>query len=129
LNPNTGTLQFRALLANPDGRIRPGEFARVEMPVARMEQALLVDRKAILTDQDRRYVYVVGENNLADRRQVSTGRQVGEQTVITEGLNAGDRVIVNGVQKVFMPGMEVSPQQVAGAPAVNAQPAIAARED
>lgn len=129
LNPNTGTLQFRALLANPDGRIRPGEFARVEMPVARMEQALLVDRKAILTDQDRRYVYVVGENNLADRRQVSTGRQVGEQTVITDGLNAGDRVIVNGVQKVFMPGMEVSPQQVAGAPAINAQPAIAARED
>lgn len=129
LNPNTGTLQFRALLANPDGRIRPGEFARVEMPVARMEQALLVDRKAILTDQDRRYVYVVGENNLADRRQISTGRQVGEQTVITEGLNAGDRVIVNGVQKVFMPGMEVSPQRVAGAPAVNAQPTFAAVKD
>ncbi|MCH4809710.1 efflux RND transporter periplasmic adaptor subunit [Vreelandella neptunia] len=129
LNPNTGTLQFRALLANPDGRIRPGEFARVEMPVARMEQALLLDRKAVLTDQDRRYVYVVGENNLAERRQVSTGRQVGAQTVITEGLNAGDRVIVNGVQKVFMPGMEVSPQQVAGAPADNTQPTIAARED
>lgn len=99
LNHNTGTLQFRALLANPDGRIRPGEFARVEMPVARMEQALLLDRKAVLTDQDRRYVYVVGENNVAERRQVSTGRQVGAQTVITEGLNAGDRVIVNGVQK------------------------------
>ncbi len=129
LNHNTGTLQFRALLANPDGRIRPGEFARVEMPVARMEQALLLDRKAVLTDQDRRYVYVVGENNVAERRQVSTGRQVGAQTVITEGLNAGDRVIVNGVQKVFMPGMEVSPQQVAGAPADNAQPTIAARED
>lgn len=129
LNPNTGTLQFRALLANPDGRIRPGEFARVEMPVARLEQALLVDRKAILTDQDRRYVYVVGENNVAERRQVSTGRQMGEQTVITEGLTAGDRVIVNGVQKVFMPGMQVSPQQVAGASAVNAQPTIAAREE
>ncbi|MBE0405199.1 efflux RND transporter periplasmic adaptor subunit [Halomonas citrativorans] len=129
LNPNTGTLQFRAVLANPDGHIRPGEFARVEMPVARLEQALLVDQKAVLTNQDRRYVYVIDESNLAERRQVTTGRQVAEQTVITEGLNAGDRVIVNGVQKVFMPGMEVSPQQVVDAPPVNAQPTIAARED
>lgn len=129
LNPNTGTLQFRALLANPDGRIRPGEFARVEMPVARLEQALLVDRKAVLTDQDRRYVYVVDENNLAERRQVATGRQVGEHTVITEGLAAGDRVIVNGVQKVFASGMEVTPQNVATAPLAEAQPTIAARED
>ena len=129
LNPNTGTLQFRAVLDNPDGRIRPGEFARVEMPVARLEQALLVDGKAVLTDQDRRYVYVVDENNLAQRRPVATGRQVDERTVISEGLSAGDRVIVNGVQKVFMPGMEVSPQTVPAAPAADAQPAIAARED
>jgi len=129
LNPNTGTLQFRAVLANPDGRIRPGEFARVEMPIARLEQALLVDGKAVLTDQDRRYVYVVDENNLAQRRQIATGRQVDERTVISEGLAAGDRVIVNGVQKVFFPGMEVSPQTVPAAPAADAQPAIAARED
>lgn len=129
LNPNTGTLQFRAVLANPDGYIRPGEFARVEMPVARLEQALLVDQKAVLTNQDRRYVYVIDESNLAERRQVTTGRQVAERTVITEGLHAGDRVIVNGVQKVFMPGMEVSPQQVVDAPPVTAQSTIAARED
>lgn len=129
LNPNTGTLQFRAVLDNPDGRIRPGEFARVEMPVARLDQALLVDGKAVLTDQDRRYVYVVDENNLAQRRPVDTGRRVDERTVISEGLAAGDRVIVNGVQKVFMPGMEVSPQTVPAAPAADAQPAIAARED
>ena len=129
LNPNTGTLQFRAVLANPDGRIRPGEFARVEMPVARLEQALLVDRKAVLTNQDRRYVYVVNEDNLAEQRQVTTGRQVAERTVITDGLQAGDRVIVNGVQKVFFPGMEVSPQSVATAPAADTQPTIAAREE
>ncbi|WP_339933984.1 efflux RND transporter periplasmic adaptor subunit [Vreelandella glaciei] len=134
LNPNTGTLQFRAVLANPDGRIRPGEFARVEMPVARLEQALLVDRKAVLTNQDRRYVYVVNENNLAEQRQVTTGRQVAERTVITDGLQAGDRVIVNGVQKVFFPGMEVSPQSLVAAPAADTpisddQPTIAAREE
>ena len=134
LNPNTGTLQFRAVLANPDGRIRPGEFARVEMPVARLEQALLVDRKAVLTNQDRRYVYVVNENNLAEQRQVTTGRQVAERTIISDGLQEGDRVIVNGVQKVFFPGMEVSPQSVAAVPAADApiaddQPTIAARKE
>ena len=72
---------------------------------------------------------MVDENNLTERRQVATGRQVDERTVISEGLSAGDRVIVNGVQKVFMPGMEVSPQTVPAAPAADAQPAIAARED
>lgn len=129
LNPSTGTLQFRALLANADGRIRPGEFARVELPVSSLEQALLVDRKAILTDQDRRYVYVIDKDNRAERRQVATGRQMGEQVVITEGLSPGDRVIVNGVQKVFFPGMEVSPQSLAAAPAADTQPSIAARAE
>ncbi|AQU81528.1 MULTISPECIES: efflux RND transporter periplasmic adaptor subunit [unclassified Halomonas] len=130
LNPNTGTLQFRAVLNNPDGTIRPGEFARVEMPVARLEQALLVDRKAILTDQDRRYVYVLDGDNRADRRQVATGRQMGEQMVITEGLSPGDRIIVNGVQKVFFPGMQVSPQSVvASGPTAVAQAALAAWEE
>ncbi|SDO16313.1 RND family efflux transporter, MFP subunit [Vreelandella arcis] len=139
LNPSTGTLQFRALLANADGRIRPGEFARVEMPVARLEQALLVDRKAILTDQDRRYVYVIDGDNRAERRQVATGRQVEELMVVTDGLSPGDRVIVNGVQKVFFPGMPVNPQSVADAPAddtsisdgpvSNNQATIAAREE
>lgn len=130
LNPNTGTLQFRALLANADGRIRPGEFARVAMPVSSLDQALLLDRKAILTDQDRRYVYVVDGDNRAERRQVATGRQMGEQMVITEGLSPGDRVIVNGVQKVFFPGMQVSPQSMAAeVPISDDQPAIAAREE
>ncbi|MCD6004251.1 efflux RND transporter periplasmic adaptor subunit [Halomonas sp. IOP_6] len=130
LNPSTGTLQFRARLANPDGRIRPGEFARVEMPIASLEQALLVERKAILTDQDRRYVYVVDGDNRAERRQVATGRQMGEQMVITEGLSSGDRIIVNGVQKVFFPGMEVSPQSAVAASTVDAPSAtLAAREE
>lgn len=113
LNPETGTLQYRALLNNPDGLIRPGQFARVEMPVAELDQALLVTRKAVLTDQDRRYVYVVDDSNLTARRQVTTGRQVDDLLVIRDGLNSGDRVIVNGVQKVFGAGMEVNPQRVA----------------
>ncbi|MDX1457170.1 MAG: efflux RND transporter periplasmic adaptor subunit [Marinobacter sp.] len=113
LDAGTGTLQYRAVLANPDERLKPGQFARVEMPVAQLDRALLVNRKAVLTDQDRRFVYVVDDQNRASPRHVTLGRQVDELMVIREGLQDGDRVIVNGVQKVFYPGMEVSPQQVA----------------
>ncbi|MEP6135019.1 efflux RND transporter periplasmic adaptor subunit, partial [Marinobacter sp.] len=113
LNPGTGTLQYRAVLNNPDGLIKPGQFARVEMPVAELDQALLVNRKAVLTDQDRRFVYVVDEQDRVAPRQVTTGRQVDDLQVIREGLNHGDLVIINGVQKVFGAGMQVKPQLVA----------------
>ncbi|HET8849871.1 MAG TPA: efflux RND transporter periplasmic adaptor subunit [Marinobacter sp.] len=113
VNSGTGTLQYRAVLDNPDGMIRPGQFARVEMPVAERESALLVQRKAVLADQDRRFVYVVDENNRAVPRHVTSGRQVGDLLIIEEGLAQGELVIINGVQKVFGAGMEVSPQLIA----------------
>ena len=81
--------------------------------------AILIDDKAVITDQDRKFVYVVGEDNTAQRRDIVPGRIVEGLRVVESGLAAGDRVIVNGVQKVFMPGMPVAPQAVAmrgGAP-------------
>ncbi|MDF0751745.1 efflux RND transporter periplasmic adaptor subunit [Marinobacter sp. 71-i] len=129
LNTGTGTLQYRAVLDNPDGVIKPGQFARVEMPVAELDSALLVNRKAVLTDQDRRYVYVVDENNLVAPRQVTTGRQVDDLLVIREGLNSGDLVIISGVQKVFGAGMEVNPKLVAMRESAQGEGAVAvARE-
>ncbi|PRB80199.1 efflux RND transporter periplasmic adaptor subunit [Pseudomonas sp. MYb185] len=112
-NARTGTLQYRAQVANPDGKLRPGQFARVEMPVAAASAALLVDQKAVLTDQDRRYLYVLGDDNKVERRIVETGRRVDGLLVITAGLAAGERVVVNGLQKIGFPGIEVVPQQVA----------------
>ncbi|HEY7884692.1 MAG TPA: efflux RND transporter periplasmic adaptor subunit [Cellvibrionaceae bacterium] len=113
LNSATGTLQYRAVLENPAGLIKPGQFARVEMPVAELDLALMVNRKAVLADQDRRYVYVVDENNRTEARQVTTGHQVDGLLVIEQGLKSGDRVIINGAQKVFGSGMEVNPHTVA----------------
>lgn len=113
LNSSTGTLQYRAELANPDGIFKPGQFARVEMPVAKLERAVLVNRKAVMTDQDRRYVYVVDEHNQVARRQVTPGSVAGELLVIQQGLERGDRVIVNGIQKVFGDGAAVQPNLVA----------------
>ena len=90
----------------------------VSYTVARMQEQLGVPllridgRKAVLTDQDRRYVYVVGEDNTTARRAVKTGRDLDHLVVVREGLEPGDRVIVNGTQKVFMPGMPVQPNPV-----------------
>ncbi|MEB3734502.1 efflux RND transporter periplasmic adaptor subunit [Halopseudomonas pachastrellae] len=97
----------------PEGRFRPGQFARVQMPVAAASKAILIDQKAVLTDQDRRYVYVLDEGNRATRRFVETGRRVDGLLVISVGLQAGDRVVVNGLQKILYPGIEVAPQLVA----------------
>ncbi|RXE46494.1 efflux RND transporter periplasmic adaptor subunit [Chromohalobacter israelensis] len=113
INADTGTLRYRAVLPNPDGLFRPGQFARVEMPVAHLEQAVLVNRKAVLANQDRRFVYVVGNDATVTPRQVRLGHEVGDLVVIRDGLKAGERVIVNGTQKVFAPGMPVTPNPVA----------------
>ncbi|WP_342767582.1 efflux RND transporter periplasmic adaptor subunit [Isoalcanivorax indicus] len=113
VNAGTGTLRYRAVLPNPDGVFRPGQFARVQMPLAYLDNALLVHRRAVMTDQDRRFVYVVDDDNLTVRRQVVTGRPVDELLVIQEGLERGDRVIVSGAIKVYGSGMEVVPRQVA----------------
>jgi len=113
MNASTGTLQYRAVLPNPDGRLRPGQFARVQMPVERLDSALLVNRKAVVTNQDRRLVYVVDDANKVQPRQVTLGHDVGELLVVEDGLDPGDRVIVKGQLKVFGAGMQVEPHQVA----------------
>ncbi|UHQ54701.1 efflux RND transporter periplasmic adaptor subunit [Microbulbifer sp. YPW16] len=113
LNSNTGTVQFRAQVANPDGALRPGQFARVQMPVEQVRRAILVNRKAVMTDQDRRYVYVIGEDNTVARRDVELGPQQGELVLIRDGLKDREQVVINGLQKIFAPGMPVEPQLVA----------------
>nr|WP_245815727.1 efflux RND transporter periplasmic adaptor subunit [Luteimonas chenhongjianii] len=113
INPATGTVRARAVLPNPDRRFTPGLFARVQLEGASARPAILIDDKAVITDQDRKYVYVVGEDNTAQRRDIVPGRMVEGLRVVESGLATGDRVIVNGVQKVFMPGMPVAPQAVA----------------
>ena len=112
VDPRTGTIRARAVLANPDGAFTPGLFARVQLEGSAEFPALLVDDKAVLTDQDRKYVYVVGADNLAARRDVKLGRMAEGLRVVTDGLKPGDRVVVDGVQKIFFPGMPVAPNKV-----------------
>ncbi|MBN7796613.1 efflux RND transporter periplasmic adaptor subunit [Parahaliea mediterranea] len=118
LNSQSGTIQFRAVVDNGRGLFRAGQFARVEMPTERVREALLVDRKAVLTDQDRRYVYVVDGEGRVQRRDVEPGRELEGLVVIREGLSRGERVIVNGLQRVPGSGVEVLPQLVGMVPEV-----------
>jgi multidrug efflux system membrane fusion protein len=112
VNSGTGTIRGRAVLANPDGRLTPGLFARVRLFRSTAFDALLIHDMAILTDQDRKYVYVVGEGNVAQRRDVELGGLVDGLRVVTSGLEATDRVVVNGVRKIFFPGMPLAPEIV-----------------
>ena len=113
VDASTGTIRARAVLPNPDHAFTPGLFARVELENIHSRDALLIDDKAVLTDQDRKYVYVLGPKNEALRKDVVLGRVVEGLRVVDSGLDATDKVIVNGVQKVFFPGMTVAPKVVA----------------
>ena len=110
---STGTIRVRALLDNSARLFTPGLFARVRLLGSGQFQAVLVDEKAVLTDQDRKYVYVLDKDNKAQRRDVRLGRNAEGLRIVEQGLAAGDKVIVDGVQKVFMPGMPVQAKAVA----------------
>ena len=113
---STGTIGVRALLDNADRQFTPGLFARVRLLGSGQFQAMLVDDKAVLTDQDRKYVYVVDKDGKAQRQDITLGRNADGLRIVQQGLKAGDRVIIDGVQKVFMPGMPVQAKPVAMQP-------------
>ncbi|MBS0863346.1 efflux RND transporter periplasmic adaptor subunit [Enterobacter mori] len=113
LTPSTGTIRMRALLDNAQRQFTPGLFARVRLPGSAEFKATLVDDKAVLTDQDRKYVYVVDKEGKAQRRDIKPGRLADGLRIVQQGLNPSDKVIVEGLQKVFMPGMPVNAKTVA----------------
>jgi len=110
---STGTIRARAVLDNKDRLFTPGLYARVRLLGSGEFKAALIDDKAVLTDQDRRYVFVVDKEGKAQRRDVKLGRMVQGLRIVEQGLVAGDRVIISGVQKVFFPGMPVNAKVVA----------------
>jgi len=108
----SGTVRVRAVFANPDGSLLPGQFARLRMGQPEGEPRLMVSERAVGTDQDKRFVMVVGGDNTAAYREVTLGAEVEGLRVVTSGLTAGERVVVNGLQRV-RPGAVVVPEPVA----------------
>ena len=112
VDTSSGTVRMRALLDNHDRRFTPGLFARVRLEAAgAARRVVLVADRAIGTDQSKRYVLVVGEDKLAAYREVHLGRKAGDLRIVESGLQAGELVVVNGLQRV-RPGSPVTPTTV-----------------
>lgn len=108
----SGTVRLRATLDNADGRLIAGQFVRVRMAKPRGAPIIAISERAIGTDQDKKYVIVVGADNKTAYREVKLGAMADDLRIITSGLAAGDRIIVAGLQHV-RPGDEVAPEPVA----------------
>lgn len=121
VDQNTDTLMVRAVFQNPNRILTDGQYARVTAERKDPVEALVIPQRAILTDQTGSYVLVVGEGNKAAVKHITTGANQGADVVVQQGLNDGDVVIIDGVQKV-RPGQEVNPAPVA-AEAAPAKPA------
>jgi RND family efflux transporter MFP subunit len=111
VDPQTGTLKLRVVVKNEGGRLTPGLFARVRLPAGAAHETVLVADRAVGTDQDRRYVYVVDAEDKVQRRVVKLGPLHDGLRVVREGLGASDRVVVVGLQRV-RPGVQVTPDLV-----------------
>jgi membrane fusion protein, multidrug efflux system len=110
VNTRSGTVRVRAVFDNRDGSLMPGQFVKLRMGRAKAGPALLVSERAIGTDQDKRFVFVVGPDNKAIWREVTLGGTADGQRIVTAGLEPGERIVVNGLQRV-RPGAQLAPQE------------------
>jgi membrane fusion protein (multidrug efflux system) len=115
VDPNTGSVQLRAEFSNPKRELLPGTFVRIRFPEAVMDSAIRVPQRAVLMSPQGQSVMVVGADGKVAPRPVKLGAMSGTDWIVTEGLAAGDQVIVNGLQKA-RPGSQVKPVP-AGSPA------------
>ena len=107
VNAQTGTTDARAEVPNPAGEVRPGQFVRVVLKGAQRPGALAVPQRALVEGPQGKMVYVLSKDNKAEPRPVTVGDWSGADWVVTSGLNPGDKVIVDGIAKIFFPGQPV----------------------
>ena len=111
VDARTGTVRVRAVFDNPDGRLMPGQFAKLRMGRPTTDAAVLIDERAIGTDQSKKFVLVVGADSKAEYREVTLGGSAEGLRIVTAGLQPGERIVVNGLQRV-RPGALVAPTAV-----------------
>jgi membrane fusion protein, multidrug efflux system len=121
VDPRTGTLPVRLTVPNPENLLRAGQLARVVVAAQKLTDALLLPQRAVQEAQGRNFVWIADPENHAQRRDVVMGPRVGEQWLVVSGLNAGDKVVVDGAQKLRSGSMlKPSPLIPAASPAVSA---------
>lgn len=111
VDAKSGTVRARAVFDNKDGQLMPGQFARIRMGQATKGTALLINERAVGTDQNKKFVLVVGADNKAVYREVTLGASINGLRVVKGGLAANERIVVNGLQRI-RPGALVAPQPV-----------------
>ena len=111
VDAKSGTVRVRAMFDNANGELMPGQFVRLRMGQVKMAPAVLVNERAVGTDQSKKFVMVVGDDNKTVYREVTLGAQVDGLRVVTSGLKAQERIVVNGLQRVRA-GTLVAPQPV-----------------
>lgn len=122
IDPNSGTIRAHAVVANPDGFLTPGLFGRARLLGSGTYHAMLVPDEAIITDQTRKLVYVVGKDNKVAPRPVVTGPPIEGLRVVREGIAPTDHVVINGLTRL-QPGMPVKPNMTVMKPrAANTAP-------
>jgi len=109
LDPQTGSILLRTVFSNSEGRIVPGLFARIRVPASEQYPALLVEERAIGTDQAQKFVLTLTETNTVAYRPVQLGPAVQGKRIVRAGLEAGEQIVVSGLQRV-RPGLPVTPQ-------------------
>jgi len=112
LDTTSGTIRVRAVFDNPDGRLVPGLYARIRLGSDTPREAVLIDDRAVGTDQDKRFVLVVGDGNRTAYREVRLGKLQDGLRVVEDGLKPGEHIVVNGLQRI-RPGDPVTPHPVA----------------
>lgn len=118
VDSGTGSVTLRAVFPNPKGELLPGMYVRARLVQGQNDSAILVPHAALSRDpRGNAVVMVVGAENKVEARMVSAARSLGDKWVVTDGLGAGDRIIVSGLQTI-RPGVQVQPQEAeAAAPA------------
>jgi membrane fusion protein (multidrug efflux system) len=111
VDPKTGTILFEAAFPNPTGIVRPGQYARVRVPVDMKPEAILVPQRAVSELQGIYNVAVVGGDDTIEVRAVKAAERIGRLWVVDSGLKGGERIVVEGLQKVG-PGVKVKPEIV-----------------
>ncbi|MFC4932377.1 efflux RND transporter periplasmic adaptor subunit [Massilia sp. GCM10023247] len=129
LDAGTGSVRMRAVFENRGRSLVPGLFARVQLGAADSRQAVLISDRAVSTDQSRKFVVVVDAANKAEYRQVALGPVIDGLRVVRSGLKAGEKIVVNGLQRV-RPGEPLAPRMVPmeGQPALALAAATGAKE-
>jgi multidrug efflux system membrane fusion protein len=111
VNPSTGTIQVRGVLSNKERIFDEGMRARVRIPVSQPSKVVMVSERAVGTDQGRKFVYVVGADNVAQRRDITPGRLMDGLLIVGTGLKSDEWIVVNGIQRV-RDGMKVEPRRL-----------------